>query len=70
MTLHRSKGLEADYVFILGANSGSFGLPSAIEDDPLLHMVLPQPEAQAFAEERRLFYVGLTRAKHRCHILA
>jgi DNA helicase-4 len=69
LTLHRSKGLEADYVFILGVNQGAFGLPSTIEDDPLLNMVLPKPEAMEFAEERRLFYVGLTRAKHRCHIL-
>lgn len=69
LTLHRSKGLEADYIFILAANSGTYGLPSAMEDDPLLRMVLPNPEGFEFAEERRLFYVGLTRAKHRCYVL-
>ena len=69
LTLHRSKGLEADYVFIVGANSGRYGLPSDIADDPLLELVLPASEGFSAAEERRLFYVGITRAKHRCHIL-
>ena len=69
LTLHRAKGLEADYVFIVGVNSGRYGFPSDIADDPLLELVLPTPESFEAAEERRLFYVGITRAKHRCHIL-
>lgn len=68
LTLHRAKGLEADYVFILGANSGAVSFPSNVEDDPLLELVLPMPEKFKFAEERRLLYVGLTRAKHRSYI--
>lgn len=62
---HRSKGLEADYVFVLGMNSGSFSFPSQIEDDPLLDMVMPARETFPYAEERRLFYVALTRARHK-----
>ena len=69
LSLHRSKGLEADYVFILGCNSGSYSFPSEIIDDPLLDMVLPIPEDFENAEERRLFYVGLTRAKRRTYLL-
>lgn len=62
---HRSKGLEADYVILLGMNSGSFSFPSQIEDDPLLDMVMPAQETFPYAEERRLFYVALTRARHK-----
>lgn len=63
-SVHRSKGLEADYVIVLGMNGGSLSFPSQIEDDPLLDMVMPARESYPYAEERRLFYVALTRARH------
>ena len=69
-TVHASKGLEADHVVILRANSGRKGFPSGIVDDPLLELVLPEPEAFEHAEERRLFYVALTRARESVTILA
>ena len=50
-------------------NKGSSAFPSEKEDDPLLNMVLPQLEAKAFAEERRLFYVALTRAKEKVFLI-
>ena len=62
-TIHSSKGLQADYVILLGLNTGGSAFPSEKEDDPLINLVLPQPETHAYAEERRLFYVALTRAK-------
>lgn len=69
LTVHRAKGLQADYVIIVEANSGRFGFPSEIADDPLLSLVLAEPDAHEHAEERRLFYVALTRARHRVFIL-
>ena len=63
MTIHGSKGLEADYVFILNCNSGLYGFPSLVSDDPVLDYVLSDKEHYEYAEERRVFYVGITRAK-------
>lgn len=68
-TIHSSKGLQADYVILVGLNKGSSAFPSEKEDDPLLNLVLPQPETYAFAEERRLFYVALTRAKEKVFLI-
>ena len=70
MTVHGSKGLEADYVVMLGLCSGSYGFPTEITDDPLLDLVLSAPERHPNAEERRLFYVALTRAKRRVFLVA
>ena len=67
-TVHASKGLEADHVIILEVNKQSF--PSEIVDDPILGIILPVPEKYEHAEERRLFYVALTRAKLSVTILA
>lgn len=70
MTVHRSKGLEADHVVILRVASDRMGFPSEIVDDPLLDLVLPKPEEYDHAEERRLFYVALTRARKTVTVLA
>lgn len=61
-TAHASKGLEADYVLLLGLEKGNF--PSAKENDELIDLLLPEQESYLFAEERRLFYVAVTRARH------
>lgn len=68
MTAHRSKGLEADYVIILDLNSGGF--PSGASDDPVMRMVLSAGDEFPFAEERRLFYVAMTRARQCAYLLA
>lgn len=69
LTAHQSKGLEADYVVLLRCNSGSYGFPSTITDDPILSFVLSEDDVYSFGEERRLFYVALTRAKHKTYVL-
>ncbi len=69
-TVHRSKGLEADYAVVLGMCSGKFGFPAEIADDPLLDLVLAASEAHPNAEERRLLYVAITRARRQAFLLA
>lgn len=69
-TIHASKGLEADHVILLNADSGRTGFPSEIVDDPLLSLVSPEEEAFQNAEERRVMYVAMTRARYTLTILA
>ncbi|MDC0144436.1 UvrD-helicase domain-containing protein [Verrucomicrobia bacterium] len=68
-TVHSSKGLEYDYVIILGLNSGKYGFPCQIVDDPVMSLVLPVEEEFEHSEERRLFYVACTRAKHSVYLI-
>ena len=69
LSFHRAKGLEADYTILLDVSEGDYGVPSRIEDDELLNLVMPRPETYEFAEERRLFYVALTRASRGVFLL-
>ena len=70
MTAHRSKGQEADYVIVVGLNNETHGFPSQVAGDPILELVQAEPEKFPRAEERRLFYVAMTRAKRRVFLLA
>jgi DNA helicase-4 len=63
LTIHRAKGLEADFVALLNVVQDTLGFPSQVQDDPILQLAMPEPETFEFGEERRLFYVALTRAK-------
>ncbi|MER9749187.1 UvrD-helicase domain-containing protein [Mesorhizobium sp. M0140] len=70
LSFHRAKGLEADYTVLLDVSEGNYGVPSRIEDDELLNLVIPRPETFAYAEERRLFYVALTRASRGVYMIS
>ena len=62
---------EADRPAVhLGLCSGKHGFPSEITDDPLLDLVLAASEAHPNAEERRLLYVAITRARRQVYLLA
>ena len=70
ITAHRSKGLEADYAILINCNKGKFGFPSGRTDDPLLSLLLSSADQYEFGEERRLFYVAMTRARRHVVLVA
>ena len=68
LTAHRSKGLGYDNVVIINAVNATYGFPSKIEDDPVMKLVIREDRTIEYAEERRLFYVAMTRTKNRVYI--
>lgn len=64
LTVHSAKGKEADYVIVDNLESGKYGFPSEILDDPIINLFLIDKENFPNSEERRLFYVALTRARN------
>ncbi|WP_156292942.1 DNA helicase IV [Serratia oryzae] len=69
MTIHASKGQQAEYVIIAGLHDGHDGFPALARESLIEDVLLPQPEDFPDAEERRLLYVALTRAKHQVWLL-
>ncbi|MEE3487379.1 MAG: UvrD-helicase domain-containing protein [Bulleidia sp.] len=70
MTAHSSKGLGFDNVIIINGKNETYGFPSKIDDDPVLKLVVKEDHSYAYAEERRLFYVAMTRTKNRVYFVA
>ena len=70
MTAHSSKGLGYDNVIVINGRNETFGFPSKIEDDPVLSFVIKGDRSIDYAEERRLFYVAMTRTKNRVYFVA
>lgn len=70
MTAHASKGLGYDNVIIINGRNETYGFPSKIEDDPVLALVIKGDRSIDYAEERRLFYVAMTRTKNRVFFIA
>ena len=70
MTAHASKGLGYDNVIVVNGKNETYGFPSKIEDDPVLSLVVKYDRSIEYAEERRLFYVAMTRTKNRVFFIA
>lgn len=69
LTIHKSKGLQSDYVFILNNKADGSSFPSKIKDDEIVYTLLDNTDEYPYSEERRLFYVGLTRSKKKTYLL-
>lgn len=68
-TVHSAKGLESDYVILINAKNADLGFPNKLEDDALLNLVLKSSSSFPYSEERRLWYVALTRTKTFTYIM-
>ena len=69
LTVHSSKGLEAENVILINMVDGVYGFPNKIVNNKLLEGMHPSDKTCAYAEERRLFYVALTRTKNKVYIM-
>lgn len=69
LTIHKSKGLQSDYVFILNNKDELMGFPSKVKDSSLVNSLLDNSDNYLYSEERRLFYVSITRCKVKTYLL-
>lgn len=69
-TVHQSKGLECDNVILINLKNWNAGFPNKMVDDPVLNFVKRNGDSFSYAEERRLFYVALTRTKNNVYLLS
>ena len=66
MTIHSSKGLESDVVIILNMSNDIYGMPSRVKDNEVISLLKGE---ETLDEERRLFYVALTRTRSYVYLL-
>ena len=69
LTVHRSKGLEEENVIIINLTNNKLGFPNKITDHQVLKHVSQKEDNYPYAEERRLFYVAITRTKNTSYLL-
>ena len=73
LTVHKSKGLGYDRVVLLNAINATKGFPSQIKDEPVIKYIRGEKEDLIelinYPEERRLFYVAMTRTKNELYIM-
>ena len=69
LTVHKAKGLESDNVILIKMENSYLGFPSKIENNSVFSLIEATTEEFDYAEERRLFYVALTRCKEKIYLL-
>lgn len=69
LTVHSAKGLEAKSVILINMSNKIYGFPNQIQNHQLFEELHPSDKTILFAEERRLFYVALTRTKGKVYIM-
>ena len=69
LTVHKSKGLEEENVIIINNEDKVLGFPSKIENNNIIKYVLNDKDLYPYEEERRLFYVALTRTKNYVYLI-
>ena len=69
LTVHSAKGLEAENVILINMYNKTYGFPNKVQNSKLLELLHPSDKNILFAEERRLFYVALTRTKNKVYIM-
>lgn len=69
-SMHKAKGITRDIIIIINANSGHHGIPSTRDNDPVAEVLLARLDDYPHAEERRLFYVAITRAKEKTFLVS
>lgn len=70
LTVHKAKGLESDIVLLINCETGKYGFPAELSDDKILNLLLSGDDQYPNGEERRAFYVALTRAKEKFYFIA
>ena len=69
-SMHKAKGITRDIIIVVNANSGSHGIPATRGNDPVAEVLLTKLDDYPHAEERRLWYVAITRAKEQTFIIS
>lgn len=69
LTVHSSKGLEAENVILINLVNDIYGFPNKVVNNKLIEELNPTDKTIMYAEERRLFYVALTRTKNKVYLL-